>query len=899
MSIDPDKFTDKVTRLFQESIDLARESSNALMHPLHIASCILDDEDGLFKSILNKAGADPVVAERELKRALIRLPAQDPAPEDVGLHPASKRLFLKAQSIMNQQKDSYVSVDHLILALADCNEFMDAMAKAGLTKKALEEAITQVRGNRRVDSKHGDENFEALSKYAVDLIELAQQGKIDPVIGRDEEIRRVIRVLSRRTKNNPVLIGEPGVGKTAVVEGLAMRIVRKDVPANLQARLFSLDMGSLIAGTKYRGEFEERLKSVLKEVKESEGGIILFIDEIHLVLGAGKGEGAMDAANLLKPMLARGELRCIGATTLDEYKKYVEKDAAFERRFQQVYVPEPSVEDSISILRGIKERYENHHGVKIMDSALVAAATLSKRYITNRYLPDKAIDLMDEACANTRVQLDSQPEAIDQLERRQLQLEVEATALAKEKDSASKGRLKQVRQEIAHLKEQLRPLKAKYDNEKGRLDEVRSLKQKLDELRNKASEAERRYDLAQAADIRYYAIPDIEKRITKITEERERQDAEQMAKAGGDENEDKLLTEVVGPDQIMEVVSRWTGIPVTRLSQTQIDRLLGLAQNLERRVVGQNEAVEAIADAVLRSRAGMARENQPMGSFLFLGPTGVGKTELAKGLAEQLFDNEKYMVRLDMSEYMESHSVSRLIGAPPGYVGYEEGGQLTEAVRRRPYIVVLFDEIEKAHPKVLNVMLEVLDDARLTDGQGRVVDFSNTVIIMTSNIGQEYILNYAAAQHANNSPSDNDGGRLPESVRKQVMDQLKASMRPELLNRLDEIIIFSQLSRSNLASIVQLQVKRIGKRLAERDITLYADEAAIAYVVRMAYDPLYGARPIRRFLERKLVTELSRMILTNSLPNHTAVIVTAKNDDFAFKLRARPTGDDGNAMPVD
>ncbi|KAJ1927678.1 hypothetical protein IWQ60_002734 [Tieghemiomyces parasiticus] len=894
MSIDPEKFTDKVSAIFTASMELARESSNALLHPVHVASALLADEDSLFKSIINKAGGDPQVAERELKRALIRLPAQDPPPEDIGMHPACKKLFLKAQSIMTQQKDSFISVDHLILALTDVNEVMDALSKAGISKKALEEATAQVRGNRRVDSKHGDENFEALSKYAVDMVDLAQKGKIDPVIGRDEEIRRVIRVLSRRTKNNPVLIGEPGVGKTAVVEGLATRIVRKDVPANLQCRLFSLDMGALIAGAKYRGEFEDRLKSVLKEVKDSDGGIILFIDEIHLVLGAGKSEGSMDAANLLKPMLARGELRCIGATTLDEYRKYVEKDAAFERRFQQVFVGEPSVEDSISILRGIKERYENHHGVKIMDSALVAAAQLSKRYITNRFLPDKAIDLMDEACANTRVQLDSQPEIIDQLERRHLQLEVEATALAKEKDAASKGRLKHVQAEMARLQEELRPLKARYANEKGRLDEVRQLKQKLDDLRNKAADAERRYDLAQAADIRYYAIPDIEKRIAQLTEARQREEAAEAAVAT--DQSDKLLTEVVGPDQIMEVVARWTGIPVTKLNQTEIDRLLGLAEHLEQRVVGQREAVDAIADAVLRSRAGLARENQPLGSFLFLGPTGVGKTELAKGLAEQLFDNEKYMVRLDMSEYMESHAVSRLIGAPPGYVGYEEGGQLTEAVRRRPYTVVLLDEIEKAHPKVLNVLLEVLDDARLTDGQGRLVDFSNAVIILTSNIGQEHILQYAATA----SPTEADSGRLPEVVRERVLDQLKATMRPELLNRLDEIIVFSQLTRHNLASIVRLQVKRISERLTERDIRLEVDDAAVDYIVQSSYDPLYGARPIRRFLERKLVTEMSKMILTNKLVNHTRVLISAHKGNFVFKLEPIPqTAGEDSSMTID
>ncbi|KAJ1980945.1 hypothetical protein H4R34_002265 [Dimargaris verticillata] len=898
MSIDPEKFTDKVSSVFKASLELAREHSNSEVHPIHLACSLLDDDDGFLKTVVEKAGADFVALERQLKRVLIRLPSQEPPPDNVGLHRDTLRMIRTAESNMKKQHDDFISVDHIILALVENRECRDAFSAVGLTKEKLEMVVTQLRGNARVQSRSGDANFDALNKYGQNLTEFAQQGKIDPVIGRDDEIRRVIQILSRRTKNNPVLIGEPGVGKTAIVEGLAMRIIHRDVPNNLQCQLFSLDMGALIAGAKYQGEFEERLKAVLNEVKSAEGDVILFIDEIHLVLGAGKTQGAMDAANLLKPMLARGELRCIGATTLDEYRKYVEKDAAFERRFQQVTVGEPTVPDTISILRGIKEKYETHHGVKIMDSALVAAAQLSKRYITTRFLPDKAIDLMDEACANTRVQLDSQPEVIDQLERRILRLQVEATAVSKEKDAASKARAQQIKQEIARLEEEMRPLKARYENERGRIDEIRMLKIKVDELRNKAAHAERTYDLSKAADIRYYAIPEIEKRLEELTQEQKLREEEMPV----DEISDRLLTDVVGPDQIMEVVSRWTNIPVTRLNQTQIDRLLSLSENLSKRVVGQEDAVNAIADAVLRSRAGLARENQPMGSFLFLGPTGVGKTELAKGLAEELFDNERYMVRLDMSEYMESHSVSRLIGAPPGYVGYEEGGQLTEAVRRRPYIVVLLDEIEKAHPKVLNVLLEVLDDARLTDGQGKVVDFSNTVIIMTSNIGQEYILGYAGATAAGGgSPTAQNEGHLPQSVKDEVMDELKRTLRPELLNRLDDVIVFSQLTRAKLRDIVRLQLKRIGKRLVDRDIHLVADSKATDFIVKSAYDPLYGARPIRRFLERKLVTQLSKMLLQNNLTSHTRVHISAKNDEFVFKLENLPVpaANDPAAMNVD
>ncbi|KAG0356617.1 hypothetical protein BG005_004444 [Podila minutissima] len=829
------QFTEKTEKTIGQAQELAREFSNSQITPTHLVSAMLDEtEEGpgssLLKSIINKAGAIPDEIERAFKKLLVRLPTQSPAPIDISFSPQAFQILRKAQEHQKKQKDSFISIDHVILALMDDTPTWKVFTDNGITKTAFENAISQTRGNRRVESKNAEAGYEALSKYAIDMVALAEQDKLDPVIGRDDEIRRVIRVLSRRTKNNPVLIGEPGVGKTAVVEGLAQRIVRKDVPVSLQCRLFSLDMGALIAGAKYRGEFEERLKAVLKEVKESEQGIILFIDEIHLVLGAGKADGAMDAANLLKPMLARGELRCIGATTLDEYRQHVEKDPAFERRFQQVFVGEPSLSDTISILRGLKERYEVHHGVKIADAALVTAATLAHRYITNRFLPDKAIDLMDEACANTRVQLDSQPELIDQLERRHLQLEVEATALAKEKDPASQQRLIKVREEMSRISEELKPLKLKYELDKGRINEVRDLNQKLQDLKTKAEEAERHYDLAKAADIRYYAIPDLEKKIATVTAERQRQEAEAMlAAANGSKIEGgDLVTEVVGPEQITEVVSRWTGIPVQRLNKSQIERLMQLANRLSERVVGQDDAVEAVAEAVLRSRAGMAKEHAPLGSFMFLGPTGVGKTELAKALAHELFDDENMM--------------------------------LTEAIRRRPYSVVLFDEIEKADIKVLNVLLQVLDDGRLTDSKGRVVDFSNTVIIMTSNVGY---------QHLQNTSSTG----ITEEIRELVMRDVRSHFRPEFLNRLDDLIIFSPLGTANLGKIIKNQLAVIGKRLESKNITLHITDGACQKVLNDAFDPRYGGRPLKRYLEKQVVTKVSRMLLSGELTEYQSVVV--------------------------
>lgn len=738
-----------------------------------------------------------------------------------------------------------------------------------------------MRGTRKVTSASAEETYDALNKYGHDLVTAAREGKLDPVVGRDEEIRRVVRVLARRTKNNPVLIGAPGVGKTAIVEGLAQRIARGDVPESLKCRLFSLDMGALVAGAKYRGEFEERLKAVLKEVQDARGEIILFIDELHLVLGAGKGDGAMDAANLLKPLLARGELRCIGATTLEEYRKHVEKDAAFERRFQPVYVGEPSVADTISILRGLKERYETHHGVRIADNALVLAAQLAHRYIQGRFLPDKAIDLVDEACASTRVQLDSQPEAIDALQRRHLRLEIEATALAKEQDSASQQRLVKVKEELARIDEELKPLIVQHQKERGRIDELQQLRVKLDGLRVKAADAERKRDLTLSADLYYFAIPELERRIEELVKANA---AEEGATASNGSSK-ALLTEVITEEEIAQVVSRWTGIPVSKLGTTEVERLLSLSNRLKERVVGQDTAIDAVADAILRSRSGLGRLHKPIGSFLFLGPTGVGKTELAKAIAAELFDDEQHIVRIDMSEYMEKHSVSRLIGAPPGYVGYEEGGQLSEAVRRRPYNVILMDEVEKAHAEVLNVLLQVMDDGRLTDGQGRTVDFSNVVLIMTSNIGQEFLVGNVAAA----------GLTSKAQVNQAVMSRVKEYFRPEFLNRLDELVIFSSLSSENLFHICQLLIADIGNRLEARNIKLQLEVSAAEFFIRESYDPTYGARPLCRYLEKKVVTELGRMVLAGKLPDNSLVTITTAvtpGSEEALRFVVTPLAED-------
>eukprot|EP00835_Amoeboradix_gromovi_P005190 NODE_465_length_8145_cov_0.434999.p1 type:complete len:873 gc:universal NODE_465_length_8145_cov_0.434999:2978-5596(+) len=850
-------FTDKVQVILNESIQLAKQFSNQYVHPSHILLCLLEDESQFLKSAISRSNGDLLTFEKLIKQLVQKQPQQHPI-DKVELHPLSTKAIQKAEELKKKQHDSFIAIDHLVLGLVDLEDISNILQQSNLTKQMFTKTIEQIRGNKRIDSQSDDANYEALKKYAIDMTELAVQGKLDPVIGRLNEINRVIEIMCRKSKNNAVLIGPGGVGKTAIVEGLCMRIANNDVPSSLKVKVFSLDLGALVAGAKYRGEFEERLKAVLKEVKDNHGKIILFIDEIHQLVGAGKTDGAMDAANLLKPMLARGELRCIGATTLEEYRKYIEKDGALERRFQQVYVSEPSKEDAISILRGLKEKYESHHGVRILDSAIIQAVMLSSRYITERYLPDKAIDLLDEACASTRVQLDSQPIEIDSLERRILQLQIEATALKQEQDQRSLDRLSIVHQEISKLQEQLSPLKLKYQSEKGRIDELQLLQQKYEELKVKVMLAERSNDLSKAADLKYYAIPEIESKLLQL---------QQKQKESRVESDESYLTEVVSEQQITNVVSKWTGIPVDKLSRSEIDKLLKLQQHLSQRVIGQAEAVKAVSEAILRSRAGLGRPNQPTGSFLFAGSTGTGKTELSKAIAYELFNDDKHMVRIDMSEFMESHSVSKLIGAPSGYVGYEDSNMLCELIRRRPYNVVLFDEIEKAHPSVLNILLQILDDGRLTDSHGRVVSFTECVIILTTNVGYQFLQSV----------------QTPE-IKQLVMQEIKSTFRPEFLNRLDDIVIFNKLSRNDLELIITKELGLLMARMGDRKITIEASQSAIDVILNRSYDEAYGARPVKRWLEKRLTTLLSRLIIGGKLLDNSAVYLEGHENNYDMML---------------
>ena len=858
-----ENYTQKSLEAVQSAQKVAQQNHHQQLEQLHLLLALLRQDGGLVPQLLKKMDVVPESLEAAASQALNRIPGVTGSVEMDRFYVSQDAAdtLNDAENQANSMHDSYVSVEHLFLGLLDTAKgaVKDLFSTYRITKEAALQALQSIRGNQRVTTDSPEGTYEALSKYGTDLVKRAREQKMDPVIGRDEEIRNVVRILSRKTKNNPVLIGEPGVGKTAIAEGLAQRIVKKEVPKGLQDKtIFSLDMGALVAGAKYRGEFEERLKAVLTEVKESEGQIILFIDELHTIVGAGKTEGSMDAGNLLKPMLARGELHCIGATTLDEYRKYIEKDPALERRFQPVQVDEPTVEDTIAILRGLKERYEVYHGVKIADSALIAAATLSHRYITDRFLPDKAIDLVDEACAQIRTEMDSMPTELDVVNRKIIQMEIEEAALKKEEDPLSKGRLAELQKELAEARDSFNAKKAQWENEKASIGKVQQLREQIEDLNRQVEAAEQSYDLEKAAELKYGRLPEAKRQLEAL----------ERSLPKGEEN---LLHDRVTDEEIAKIVERWTGIPVSRLVQGEREKLLHLDETLRARVVGQEEAVEAVTEAIQRSRAGIQDPNRPIGSFLFLGPTGVGKTELAKTLAKALFDDENNMVRIDMSEYMEKFAVSRLIGAPPGYVGYEEGGQLTEAVRRKPYSVVLFDEVEKAHPDVFNVLLQILDDGRVTDSQGRTVDFKNTILILTSNLGSEYLLE-----------GTDDRGVISEDAKAKVRELLQRSFRPEFLNRLDEIVFYKPLSKESVTKIVDLQIDRLNSRLADQQLKVELTPAAKASIVEAAYDPRYGARPLRRYIQHTLETKLSQSLLRGEFVPGQTIPVDSVNGELVF-----------------